>query len=133
MKANSKKKTFPAYFGCLAAILALVIVIVGPMTKGFADRTFATEIIVILMIGIIAELITFFTNSKLMPLVTAVIFAVGLGFIFMHAAPIVADHYNDLNFRNGDYRSVCLYLAVGCLMGISSVIACFGDTKEVES
>ena len=130
MKLNWKKKSFPAYFGCIAAVLALVIVIVGPATRGFADRSFSTEVIIALVIGIIAEVITFLTDSKLMPLVTTVIFAVGLGLIFMNAAPIVADHYNDLNFRNGDYHSVVLYLVLGVIMGITSVVACFADRKE---
>lgn len=130
MKLNLKNKSFPAYFGCIAAILALAIIIVGPATRGFADRSFSNEVIIVLVIGIVAEIITFLTDTKLMPLVTTVIFAVGLGMIFMNAAPIVADHYNDLNFRNGDYNSVVIYLVLGVLMGVASVIACFADKKE---
>lgn len=130
MKIDLKSKSITSYFGCVAAVLALVIIIVGPITRGFADRSFSNEVIAVLVIGIIAEIATFLTDTKAMPLVTAIIFAVGIGFIFMNAAPIVADRYNDLNFRNGDFNSVVVYLVLGSLMGITSVVACFGDKNE---
>lgn len=130
MKIDLKSKGIASYFGCGAAVLALAIAIIGPITRGFADRSFSNEVIAILVIGIIAEVATFLTNTKAMPLVTAIIFAVGVGLIFMNAAPIVADRYNDLNFRNGDFNSVVVYLVLGSLMGIASVVACFEDKKN---
>lgn len=128
LKINFKNIWF--YVGALAAVLGVVLIIVGPAMSGFADRSFVPGIIVVLVFAVLAEIASMVFDFRFMPLLPAILFAVALGMIAYYGAPVIADHYNNLNWVNGDYTAVVVYCVLGGLCAIFAGAACFDSSKN---
>jgi hypothetical protein len=123
------KKGIFEYVGLLSAVMAIVLVIVGATTKGFADRTFDGAVIALLIVGAVVAIAGFVLNFRFVPLVAAIFFAIAYGLICYDGAPILADYFNDLNWNNGDSGAVLAYLIIGAICCIASVVTCFSNSK----
>lgn len=124
------------WFWITAAIivLSIVLMIVGPVMKGFAERTYVPGITVVLVFAVVVqvagELLDIKVLSRVLPLVATVLFAVVFGLIAYNGALIIADHYNNLNWQNGDYGAVVTYLVLsGICCGLSAANCFAGDRK----
>lgn len=123
------KRSYLAYGNLIAALLCLIVAILGPITKGFAAHTFAPMALILLIVAVLASIASFFLNQSYLPLISALIVSIAFGVVIYYSLPIFADKFNDLNFQNGEYSQVLLYSILSGIAVIFSIIPCFDEKK----
>lgn len=124
-----KGKSALAYVGAIAGIFALVLAILGPVLKGFEDHSYVPIISVILAVGFVLEIAAFLSDVKWLPILPALFFAAALGLIVYNGATIIADQVNQLNWKNGDFGAVVMYIVLALAACICATAACFDSKK----
>lgn len=130
IKLNYKSIQFYVAIG--AIILGIVLAIVGPIMKGFADRTYVSSITVVLIFAVIVQAVSQILNVKMLkflPVVATILFAVAFALVVFHGTLIITDHYNNLNWQDGDYNAVVTYCVLGALSTAFSAAVCFFSDK----
>lgn len=120
-----KKTNIWAYIGLINIILGAVFIILGAAAPGFEHKTFDYWIIVPLAIGFATQVLFFFVNWKLLPLLSAICYAGAFGLTFYHAAPIVMDIINQINFLDGNWTTVIIQSILISLICLIAVIIAF--------
>ena len=121
-----KSKGLLYWVGFAAIVFAITYIICGPTMNGFAERSFQPVIIVFLVIGIVAQVAGLFVDYKFMPLIPVIFYGIAFGLTGYFGATIIGDFYNQLNWMNGDYPSVVVYLVLSGIACGLSCISCFG-------
>ena len=104
------KRSYLAYGNLIAALLCLVVAILGPITKGFAAHTFAPFALVLLIVAVLVSLASFFLDQSYLPLISSLIVAFAFGIVIYYSLPIFADKFNNLqrqgfSFHLGNWLS----------------------------
>jgi hypothetical protein len=128
-KAKKAKKGFLDYVGLISVVAAIALAVVGYFTKGFANQTFDMNVIYLLGIGVLFALLAFATRLRLAPLLASIAFSLAYGLVFYDGAPIIADYFNDLNFMNGNSTYVVIYVILGGVCCLASILTCFSNKK----
>ncbi len=123
------KRSYLAYGNLIAALLCLVVAILGPITKGFAAHTFAPFALVLLIVAVLVSLASFFLDQSYLPLISSLIVAFAFGIVIYYSLPIFADKFNNLNFQNGEFSAVLLYCILSGIALLFSIIPCFDNKK----
>ncbi len=123
------KRSYLAYGNLIAALLCLVVAILGPITKGFAAHTFAPFALVLLIVAVLVSLASFFLDQSYLPLISALIVAFAFGIVIYYSLPIFADKFNNLNFQNGEFSAVLLYSILSGIALLFSIIPSFDNKK----
>lgn len=126
---NLKNKTKLSYLNLLAIILSLIVLVMGFTTHGFADQSFDTVVVIMLIASLIVSLLAFILDFDFMPLIACLFASIAFCLIVYHSLPIFADKFNDLNFRNGNFTACLWYTIISGIGLLSSVITCFDPKK----
>lgn len=76
---NLKNKTKLSYLNLLTIILSLVVLIMGLVIHGFADQSFDTLVVIMLIVSLIVSLLAFFLDYDFMPLVACLFASIAFG------------------------------------------------------
>lgn len=126
-------KTLWFYLGLLAIPFALVTVITGAAAPGFAHKTFHAAIYVFLGLGIASQIASLFVDFRFWPLISAALYACGLAVVMYCGMPIVMDMINEINFMDGNWDSVVIYIVFTALAcAAAAFTAFFAQTKEAK-
>ena len=128
-----KRKTIGYYFGLLSSIFLIILLVVGLSAPGFAHETFPLSITILIIISLISEVVIFFLDYDFLSLLPVAINSALIGLCFYYGMPIVMDMINKINFMDGNWDSVKIYLIMIVLACVLSIVPCFtGIRKEVK-
>ena len=130
MAKTGEKRTIWAYFGIVAAVLAVATIAAGLIAPGFAYSTFDSMVIIFLAVGAAVSLLSFFSGLDFLPLIAAAVLGCAFGRIIYRAAPVIADKANNISFQGGSFEMVMVYIALTGAAAILMIIACFN--REVK-
>lgn len=130
-----KKTNIWAYIGLINIVLGAAFIIWGAAAPGFEHKTFDYRIVIPLALGMVMQVLLFFTGWKITPLLASVCYAGAFGLTVYNAAPIVMDMINRINFLDGNWTTVRIQLALILLILAVSVIIAFVyiGKKEAET
>ena len=120
-----KKTNLWAYIGLINIVLGAAFSILGAAAPGFEHKTFDYRIIVPLALGMATQILLFFLNWKLLPLLSAFCYACAFGLTFYHAAPIMMDIINRINVLDGNWTTVIIQSILIVAICVIAVIIAF--------
>ena len=129
-----KKSNTWAYIGLINIVLGAAFIIWGAAAPGFEHKTFDYRIVIPLALGMAMQVVLLFSGWKIAPLLASVFYAAAFGLTVYHAAPIVMDMINRINFLDGNWTTVQIQLTLLVLILLISVIIAFAypGKKEAE-
>ena len=127
-----KKTNGWAHIGLINIVLGAAFIIWGVAAPGFEHKTFDYWIALPLALGMTCQILMIFLEWKWLPLLITICYATGLGLTVYHAAPIVMDMINHINFLDGNWTTVRAQLVLLGVMLVISVLISFlsGGRKE---
>ncbi len=130
MKRFFTDRSIGFYVGLSSVVFALATIIAGLIQPGFAQKSFDWLVILFLGLGIAAQIATIFLRTKFASLMPIPFYAIAIGIIAHHGAPIVMDLIHKINFLNGNGRAVIVYAVLTLLCCIAAIIPCFTGTEK---
>ncbi len=106
MRTYLEKKTLWSYLALLGAVVALVAMIHGIVTKPLVYDTYGALIIIMFVLGIAAAIANFITDIKVLPLITVICFSVSLMAIIYYAVEVAGDYFNNVFLFGGHYPAI---------------------------
>lgn len=125
-----KDKTVWFYVEIAAAVLTVIAMVIGWITKGLVKNTFSGSIVICAVIAILLEVLYQFVDLEILPLAVTIMYALTFGIIGNQGSYVISDHFNGVSFLGGNYSMVlqCLFLTGAAL--VLSIIALFNDQKK---
>ena len=124
------QKTIWFKLGYIPAIIAVITIIYGSLTKGFTGGHFSVWISIILTIGILFKLVNIFVEYHWLPIIPTLLYGVAFGIIFFYGAPTLTDQFWGINYSGGNFSNVLKYLIfIGFSMIMSVILLFFKQEK----
>jgi len=127
-----KNKCIASYIHLGAAVLAIVLAILGATTLGLVRDTFSGLIIVLLLMGAVASLAAFvFGKIDWLDIIPIAFYGLSLGFIFKDGIEVLT--YASIGIDNntgGNAAMTNAYLIIGAVLLIASVVKAFIQPKK---
>lgn len=128
-----KNKSIVAYISLVVPVIAVVLSIVGGVTKGLLGDTFSGLIVAFLVLGAAAGIAAFFFPSiDLIQMIAPVFYGLALGFIFLDGIEVLA--YGLIGIDNdvgGNMSLTLVYLILGLITLVLSIVSAFFEfTKK---
>lgn len=119
-----KNRTIGFYIGLAAAAIAFVGAVLYVATDA-ADRTFSAAGFALMLVGAAAEIVVIFSDIKVAPLVSALLYIVGFALTVNAALPSISDVWNGVHFIGGNATLGIIFSVTFFISAAAGIVACF--------
>ena len=123
-----KNRTIGFYIGLAAAAIAFVGAVLYVATDA-ADRTFSAAGFALMLVGAAAEIVVIFSDIKVAPLVSALLYIVGFALTVNAALPSISDVWNGVHFIGGNATLGIIFSVTFFISAAAGIVACFMNER----
>lgn len=123
---SAAKRTIWNYLGLFAIPLAIVPMILGPMTRCLSFDSWNSSITFALGTGIVLELLyLLLPQIEVLSILPIGGYGAGIALLLITGAPVIADELRQINWVNGNFAAVVICLACMLLASVLLVIRAY--------
>ncbi len=128
VRNSFKNRTIGFYIGLAAAAIAFVGAVLYVATDA-SDRTFSAAGFALMLVGAAAEIVVIFSDIKVAPLVSALLYIVGFALTVNAALPSISDVWNGVHFIGGNATLGIIFSVTFFISAAAGIVACFMNER----
>lgn len=128
VRNSFKNRTIGFYIGLAAAAIAFVGAVLYVATDA-SDRTFSAAGFALMLVGAAVEIVVIFSDIKVAPLVSALLYIVGFALTVNAALPSISDVWNGVHFIGGNATLGIIFSVTFFISAAAGIVACFMNER----